>query len=125
VFEGRDLKTQEVFYRPLGGGIEFGETSYDAAIREIKEELRTDIHHLSYIGCLENIFVSGGKPGHEIIQLYHAEFVDPAIYEQEAPEGFEDDGSPLKVVWKSLESFERGEAPLYPDGLLELLTDNG
>jgi hypothetical protein len=29
----------------------------------------------------------------------------------------------MKVVWKSLDAFGPGGAPLYPDGLLEMLKE--
>ncbi|MBD3305627.1 NUDIX domain-containing protein [candidate division KSB3 bacterium] len=124
VFEGYDPSKDQTFYRPLGGGIRFGERSADTAVREIKEELDADIQHLSYIGTLENIFVYNDEPGHEIIQLYRAEFVDPSLYDRETLEAVEDDWNPLNVVWKDLENFSREDAPLYPDGLLEILTQS-
>jgi 8-oxo-dGTP pyrophosphatase MutT (NUDIX family) len=39
VAHGHDSVKSEDFYRPLGGGIEFGELSEAALRREIKEEL--------------------------------------------------------------------------------------
>ena len=39
VFKGHDPVKGETFYRPLGGAIEFGETSQQALVREIREEL--------------------------------------------------------------------------------------
>jgi len=39
VFESRDTVKNETFYRPLGGGINFGEHSKDAVRREIFEEI--------------------------------------------------------------------------------------
>lgn len=121
VFEGYDIVKKEIFYRPLGGSIEFGEHSSIAVKREIKEELGTDICNLSFLGSIENIFVCDGKPGHEFVQVYEAEFVNPKFYQQESLVAFEDDGSELKVMWKDIEFFKRGKAPLYPTGLFELL----
>ncbi|MCA9941424.1 MAG: NUDIX domain-containing protein, partial [Anaerolineales bacterium] len=39
VMEGYDPVKQQTFYRPLGGGIEFGEHSAIALRRELREEL--------------------------------------------------------------------------------------
>ena len=39
VFEGYDPLKDQTFYRPLGGGIEFGETSEQAIRREMREEI--------------------------------------------------------------------------------------
>jgi hypothetical protein len=38
--------------------------------------------------------------------------------------GYEDNGASFKVVWKPLSFFRSQVAPLYPDGLLELLELN-
>jgi ADP-ribose pyrophosphatase YjhB (NUDIX family) len=121
VFEAYDQITHEIFYRPLGGAIEFGEHSSIAVQREIKEEIAAEICNLSFVGSIENIFECDGIPGHEFVQVYQAEFKDPEFYRHESFDGFEDDGSKFKVIWKDINLFKNGEAPLYPTGLLELL----
>jgi 8-oxo-dGTP pyrophosphatase MutT (NUDIX family) len=124
VFEGYDPAKDEVFYRPLGGMIEFGEYGREALAREIMEEIGQKITNLRYLGSLENIFVFDGERGHEIVLVYDGEFLDRSIYREEVVEGYEDDmgGLTFKAMWKSLDTFHDSEAaPLYPDGLLELL----
>lgn len=122
VAEHYDRVKDEVFYRPLGGGIEYGEYSRDTLIREIKEELDTELNVLSYLGTIENIFTFEGSLGHEIVQVYEAELVDKTLYEQTILTGVEDNGATFKVVWKSLQSFRAENAPaLYPDYLLDLI----
>lgn len=121
VFEGYDPTRQLNFYRPLGGGIEFGEPSRATVVREMREELHAEICNVRYFGCLENIFTYQGQAGHQIVQLYAADFVDPAFYAQAHPVAFEADGAPINTLWKDLATFSP-QAPLYPDGLLELLT---
>ncbi len=121
--EGYDPLKQQLFYRPLGGGIEFGEHSQDTIVREIREELGTAVINLRYIATLENRFVFNGKPGHEIVQVYDGEFSDPALYQQPTLHGIEDNGESFTAVWKSPDDFRGQNAPpLYPDGLLDLLT---
>ncbi len=126
VAEGVDAVKGETFYRPLGGSIEFGEYSRDTVIREIREELEAEIkpESLRYIATLENIFVYNGLPGHEIVLVYDGEFADAALYEQGELAAQEDDGTPFRALWKPVEEFGPG-APLYPDGLLELLRGMG
>ena len=121
VFEGFYHVKHEIFYRPLGGAIKFGEYGHQALARELREEIGAEITNLRYLGLSENIFVCDGQPGHEIVLIYEADLADKPAYEMDSLVGHEDDGSPLTVVWKPLEFFQRGQAPLYPDGLLELL----
>lgn len=125
VHEWVDSLKNQSFYRPLGGGINFGESSQIALRREIREELAAEIAELRYLGTLENIFVYQGQPGHEIVFVYDAVFVDSALYGQPHLIGREDSGVPFKVVWKSLADLQKGPAPIYPTGLLELLQQYG
>ena len=122
VFEGYDPSKDKTFYRPLGGGIEFGEHSADAIHREIREELNAEVHDLVYLGTLENIFTFDGQPGHEIVQVYDGWLNDPELYEKTEIAAHEPVlDLPLKVSWKRLDEFGPGKLILYPDGLLELL----
>jgi len=54
--QGYDPVKQETFYRALGGGVDFGESSYDALKREFQEEIKTELTNIKYLGCIENIF---------------------------------------------------------------------
>jgi 8-oxo-dGTP pyrophosphatase MutT (NUDIX family) len=83
ISEGYDPVKQQTFYRVMGGGVEFGETSYDALKREFQEEIQAELTNIKYLGCLENLFTFNGQPGHEIIQLYQCDFVDPKFYQLE------------------------------------------
>jgi ADP-ribose pyrophosphatase YjhB (NUDIX family) len=122
VGEHHDGLKDKLFYRPLGGGVEFGEYGRDTLIREMKEEVNAEINVLEYLGTIENIFVFEGIMGHEIVQVYAAEFVDPRMYEQPTMIGVEDNEATFNVVWKSLESFQKENAPpLYPVKLLDLI----
>jgi 8-oxo-dGTP pyrophosphatase MutT (NUDIX family) len=118
--EGYDSVKKEMYYRPLGGAIEFGEYGRDCIIREIREEMHTEITELTYLYMMENIFVCDGKSGHEIVLVYEAKFVDPHSYEVESLK-LRDNGDWFTAIWKSINYFREGNAPLYPEGLLELL----
>jgi 8-oxo-dGTP pyrophosphatase MutT (NUDIX family) len=124
VAEASDTRKNQIFYRPLGGTIEFGEHSQDTIRRELREEIGAEISDLHYLGTLENIFTYEGRRGHEIVLVYDARFIDQTLYEKELIEGFEVDiGKPFKIVWKGIEEFSSGQPPVYPDGLLELLAE--
>jgi 8-oxo-dGTP pyrophosphatase MutT (NUDIX family) len=120
VFEEYDFVKKQTFYRPLGGGIEFGETSAETIRREMMEEINVEVTDLKYLGTLENIFVFNGKTGHEIVQVYDGQLVDPGMYEQAEMSALETDGNQMRVLWKRLDEFSP-ESPLYPDGLLKML----
>ena len=118
VFEGYDTVKKEVFYRPLGGTIEFGERSEEAVRREFREEIGAELEELRYLGTLENIFTCDGKGGHEIVQVYDGRLTDPGFYEKETFTG-DEMGTPFKALWVRLDA--AGQPPIYPDGLVEML----
>ena len=120
VFEGYDPIRDVTFYRPLGGGIEFGEYGRQALIREMREELAADITGLRYMGAIENIFTHAGGQGHEIVLVYEARFVDPDFYRRSIFTGAEDNGAPITVSWKPLSDFRNG-AFLVPIELRDFL----
>lgn len=121
VFEGHDPIKGETFYRPLGGGIEFGESGEVAVRREIMEELHTEIEELKHLGYLENIFVHNGRMGHEIIIIYDGVAKELKLYDQAEMEVTEANGEVVRAMWKRLDEFEEGKSILYPTGLLEML----
>jgi 8-oxo-dGTP pyrophosphatase MutT (NUDIX family) len=122
VSEEYDPSKDKTFYRPLGGGIEFGERSTDTIHRELMEEIGAKVIDLVYLGTLENIFIFNGIPGHEIVQVYDGTLVESGLYEQAVISGHEADVNlPMKVIWKGLDEFGPGKSILYPEGLLELI----
>lgn len=124
VAEGYDSVKGDYYYRPIGGGIEYGEKSAEALIREVQEEIETDIFNLKYLGTLENIFTFNGEVGHEIVQVYDASFVDISFYTEDLFEGKEDDGKIFKIMRLPISKFQNGELRLVPDGLLDLIKQN-
>jgi len=122
VFEGYDPSKDQTFYRPLGGGIEFGESSEQTIHRELMEEIGAEVSALKYLGALENLYVFNGTPGHEIVQVYDGALKESGLYEQAVIVGHEADVEvSFKAMWKSLNEFGEGKSILYPNGLLELL----
>lgn len=119
VFEYHDSTKDETFYRPLGGGIDFGETA-EAAIRpELREELDVELLDVRLLGVLENLFHAFGRDGHEIVFVYDCRLADQSVYERDMVGEILDDAG-TKVMWRSLSSFN-ADSPLYPAGLADML----
>ncbi len=123
VAEGYDPLKDEYFYRPLGGGIEFGETSAETICREMMEEIHVEVEKesLRYLGAVENIFQFNGTAGHEIVMIFDGALKVSGLYDQPLIVGKEADGEDIRAVWKGLDEFGIGKSILYPTGLLNML----
>jgi 8-oxo-dGTP pyrophosphatase MutT (NUDIX family) len=115
-----DTEQQRTLYRPVGGGIEFGERSAETIAREVQEELGLSIHDIRLLGTLESLFTYAGQPGHEIVQVYDATFDDAHVYEKMELKGHESNGTPFQAKWCDSTHFSPA-SPLVPEGLEELL----
>ena len=116
VSEGYDPTSKKLFYRPLGGAIEFQEHAKDAVLREFKEELGVSVIEPTQLGFLENIFTYDGEPGHELVIVFAVKLRDHALYQKASFARLDREG---RAVWRSLAELQH--APLYPIGLLTLL----
>jgi len=121
VSEGYDPVKQETFYRALGGGVDFGETSHAALKREFQEEIQADLTNIKYLGCIENLFTFNGRQGHEIVQLYQCDFVDSKFYQLESLIFSESQHHKHKALWIDISRFESGELRLVPEVFFEYL----
>ena len=122
--EGYDPLKQQKFYRPLGGAIEFGEHSAVTIGRELAEELGAAVVDLRFLGAIENVFTYDGQVGHEIVMVYDGAFADRSLYQRPGLSGVEDDGLSFRTVWLNLsDCADPAAPPVYPTGLLALLTD--
>ncbi|MGB6294687.1 MAG: NUDIX hydrolase, partial [Rivularia sp. (in: cyanobacteria)] len=115
-----DPVKKDKFYRAMGGGVEFGETSKQALQREFQEEIQAEITNIRYLACLENIFTFQGKPGHEIIQLYQCDFVHPKFYQQQTIP-FNEGERQKTALWVDIETLKSGSVRLVPEGFVEYL----
>lgn len=121
VSQGQDKLTNEKFYRFLGGGIDFGETSEAALLREFQEEIQAELTAVEYIGCLDNIFTLNGKLKHELIQLFQARFVDTAFYQLDEKFDLVEGDRTTKAFWIKTADVMNGSRRLVPESCLKYL----
>ncbi|WDF49103.1 NUDIX domain-containing protein [Paenibacillus sp. KACC 21273] len=127
-----NMHESKTMYRPIGGTMEYGESSLVTVKREVKEEIHVDIIHpvLQYV--IENHFeyteqdqstgVSVQGLGHEITFIYSAHVDDPLFYKQDIVYGIESNEVSYEAEWKTLHELkEDPDALVVPEGLLELL----
>lgn len=118
VSEGYDKVKDQIFYRCLGGGIEFLETSQEALKREYREELGIEIDIEDFCGISENIFTYQGKKAHEIILFYNIK-----IKEKDLKEKYHiiDDNCETDAYWIDINDFKINNKILYPEQMLKYL----
>jgi len=109
-----------LFYRPLGGEINFGEHSRAAVARELWEEIQAEVTDLRCLGVIENFYTRYEVPQHELVVVYEAELTDRSLYQQTYIHGLEGD-EVFEVEWVQLSEFTSGRASLFPQGLLDML----
>ncbi|MBI1685512.1 NUDIX hydrolase [Caulobacter hibisci] len=102
-------------WRPLGGGVEFGETSEQTLRREFLEETGFAIEVAGPPKVLENLYEHEGHIGHEIMFVYEITTADPRAAERERFV-INENSQDVWVEWVAVERFTAGER-LLPDGL--------
>ena len=92
----------KMWFIPPGGGINYGESSRDALVREIKEELEWEIEVDGFLGVFESFHIINGVEEHEVSFVYAARATDRLIRTTAEGEIHEADG-PKKFRWIELE----------------------
>ena len=119
VSEGYDKVKDEVFYRSIGGGIEFLEDSKEALKREFKEELNIDINVGEFLGIAENIFTYNGKNAHELILFYNVDIKNKDYKEKYH---IVDDNCVTDAMWIDMNKFKNKELKIYPEQMFKYLS---
>ena len=112
VSEGFDKVKNEYFYRILGGGVEFLETSEQALVREFKEEINADIKITEKLDIEESVFSYDGKPAHEIVFMYKIEIPEDQIKDEYI---IEEINKKSLAKWVNKEDFINDSKILYPE----------
>lgn len=117
VAEYYDPAKSQKFFRPIGGGIEFGELAAETIAREVMEELGVPVRDVRYLFTLENIFVYNHTRGHEIVLVHDGAFVDETLYARPFLDGNEANTT-IRAYWKTRTELKNDTRPLYPPGIL-------
>jgi len=109
------------FLRVPGGGIEFGETSAAAVVREFLEELDAPLDEVELLAVTENIYDAPGGGGHEIVHVYRVS--STALAARGVDERLAVRDSHTSVGWYDITALHAGAdmPPVYPVGVLDLL----
>lgn len=122
VEEAPSPDTGDPFYRLLGGGVEFGEHSRTAVLREFEEELGVDFVDPSPVGTFEEVFTYAGESSHEIWRVYEGTISEDWPYERDSFT-FVDPESETehRAVWMPIERLRSEETTFYVPEILDAL----
>jgi 8-oxo-dGTP pyrophosphatase MutT (NUDIX family) len=109
----------DYYYRPIGGSVEYGETSLEAVKREAMEELHPEIEVTGEPLVVENIFTCEGKSGHEIDFIYPCSFLDRKFYKNNSFQLIEDDKCEFQALWIPIADCLNHKLRLVPESLIE------
>ena len=118
--EGYDPIRDFKFYIPIGGGVEFGESIKEAAIRELREEIGLEGQILSYEDFHELFFEFRGKKEHEVMFHFICKVSDE-IRKSIPVVGVESDGESIPLTWVSKPELVESRGSIVPEGLYETL----
>jgi 8-oxo-dGTP pyrophosphatase MutT (NUDIX family) len=119
-----DSVKQDYYFRPIGGTVEYGETSLETVKREVMEELQTSIEVTGAPLILENLFTLDDKFGHEVDFVYPCAFSDESFYEDKPYKLIEANGEEFEAMWIKVSDCLEGMKRLVPEPMLEWYKQN-
>jgi ADP-ribose pyrophosphatase YjhB (NUDIX family) len=104
-----------------GGRVEMHESSADALLREMREEMGVEVELRHLLWVMERFYLSSRR--HHSIQFYYLMQVPEALLPASAPTftSPESNDTPLVFQWQQLADLESLAMPLYPAALCTLL----
>jgi len=117
----KDKISKDIFYRLIGGHIDFGEDSKVALSREFREEIDQEIKVVKQLDVFENIYFYNGNDCHEFVSLFLVKFLDDKIYNLDSIIGNEGPIRTYEAHWLPIESFRNKDKTLYPSEILNYI----
>jgi len=112
---------RDSFWALPGGRVELLEPAADALKRELKEELRVEVHVERLVWMVENFFEHDGKSYHELAFYFLVSLPSGCdLYARAEPFEGEDGGIRLIFQWFPVDALE--DVELYPTFLRSSLT---
>jgi 8-oxo-dGTP pyrophosphatase MutT (NUDIX family) len=109
-------------HRPVGGGLEEGETPEEAVRREVMEELGVTLGEIEPLGSIDHVWQWKGRENHERAWVFlSSSDMDERLSRGETPELIEADGDRFPTVWRAVRGPAVGLPPLCPAALEEML----
>lgn len=122
VQEGESPETGEPFYRLLGGGVEFGEHSSAAVVREFDEELGVEFIDPTQVGTFERVFSYDGAACHEVWRVYEGDIREDWPFDGESFTFVEPDlGTEHLARWMPIERLRDDTTTFYSPEVLDAL----
>lgn len=117
--KGYDHFKNIIFYRPLGGGIEFGEKAVEAVKREIMEEIGATLIKEKFLTVFENIFEFNGNKFHEITFLFTAELAEEEMNKKKFLQILDKKGA--QAEWVLLSDIKNGVVKILPENCINFM----
>ena len=117
VSEGHDPSTGEDFLRPIGGGIEVGETAAQAVVREFQEETGLEVEVWESLGVFENVYEYLGEPAHDVVFEFAMRYPAGTAPRELPPLQVTEVDHSHRARWLPLAEVLAGVHPLVPQGL--------
>ena len=110
------------FFCLPGGHVELGETTEEAMVREMTEELTIKTHIKKYLGTIENFFINKHNVSiHEIAVYYLMDFEDENTPLDDIERIENDHGTNVKLKFKWFNLDELDNLNIQPQYLKEIL----
>ncbi len=111
----------KIWYIPPGGGLLFGESSFEALKREMKEEFGWELLNADLIDSFESFHSINGMTEHEISYVYEVSPLNDSDLDFSIREVEEEDGKKKTFEWVEFEKIAEEQSLLYPEGLLKII----